>query len=125
MKIYLRNIGNKTDYRQVISKIITADFVPSESPETILSAQEKQSCNFLVYILTPLFTDLYAIAELIDDAIKYPDKTLFCFEEDSSNDKKFSKHQIKSMNAVAKMVINNNAKHLENSEQLISFLQSQ
>ena len=85
---------------------------------------EKQKCDYNVYIFTPSFTDLYAVAEVVDDAIKFPDKTLFCFFDQKENGEEFSKHQIKSLTAVGKMIENNKGTQFRSLKDLSEALTS-
>lgn len=119
MKIYLRNIGNSTNYRAAIKEKKEADFYPEQEGDKEASNDEKLKCDYFVYIFTPSFNDLFAVAEVIDDAIKYPDKTLFCFFDDEKEGKGFSKHQVKSLKAVAKMVASNKGRTFESIDSLI------
>jgi len=73
-------------------------------------------------------TGFYAIAEVVDDSNKRPAKTVFCYLTEG-----FTAHQIKSLEAIAKMVKENGAQvfmsltdvaeylntHSENNNQLI------
>jgi len=51
---------------------------------------------------------VYSIAEVIDDSNKNPDKTIFCIlnKDDKSE---FDEDQLKSLNAIGKMVEENGA----------------
>jgi len=66
-------------------------------------------------------TGVYSIAEVVDDSNKRPEKTLFCFLE-KDDPEAFSPVQIKSLNAVAKMVKNNGGKVFETLAEIVRFL---
>jgi hypothetical protein len=64
---------------------------------------------------------VYSVAEAVDDSNKRPNKTLFCFL-DKDGVETFDKVQIKSLNAVAKMVKNNGGKVFETLAEIVKFL---
>lgn len=68
--------------------------------------RQREICDFLLYVITPKMTGVFAIAELVQDSNKRPEKTIFCFLEKDGN-VQFGEHQIKSLNAVARMVEEN------------------
>lgn len=68
--------------------------------------RERKKCNFCLYTITPKMTGVYAIAEIVDDSCKQPEKTVFVMLR-YDGEKKFSEGQWKSLNAVAKMVRDN------------------
>jgi hypothetical protein len=59
----------------------------------------------------------YAIAEVVDDSNKRPTQTIFCYLAEG-----FEKHQIKSLQATAKMVKENGAKVCESLEEVAEYL---
>jgi len=68
--------------------------------------EKRETCDFVLYVITPRMTGLYAIAEAVDDSNKRPDKTLFCFlHEDGAE--AFDAGQLKSLRAVGKMIAGN------------------
>lgn len=70
---------------------------------------ERNTCDYVLYTITPLMQGVYSIAEVIDDSNKRPEKTLFCVI-DEDNGKHFNEGQMKSLGQVAKMVIKNGGK---------------
>ncbi len=68
--------------------------------------QERQSCDFCLYAITPRMTGTYAIAEVVDDSNKRPDKTILVLLRDDG-DKHFNEGQWKSLGSVARMVKGN------------------
>ena len=74
--------------------------------------EERKTCDFVLYVITPKMTGVYSIAEVIDDSNKRPEKTVFSFLL-SDDGKKFDKGQIKSLMNVGKMVRSNGGKWLD------------
>jgi hypothetical protein len=74
-------------------------------------------------VITPKMTGVYSIAEVVDDSNKRPNKTVFCFLSEDE-DCKFEPFQIKSLNAVAKMVDKNGAKVLTSLDEVAEWINS-
>jgi len=68
--------------------------------------KERETCDFVLYTITPKMTGVYSIAEVVDDSNKRPSKTILVLLRDD-RDLRFSKGQWKSLGAVAKMVTRN------------------
>jgi len=68
--------------------------------------QERKTCDFVLYTITPKMTGVYSIAEVVDDSNKKAEKTILVLLRDD-NHMKFSAEQWKSLGAVAKMVTRN------------------
>lgn len=87
---------------------------------------QRQTCDFVLYVITPLMTGVYSIAEVIDDSNKRPEKTIFCFTLRDNNDdgkyKFFSEGQIKSLNQVGKMVEENGGKWFKTLDEVRNYL---
>lgn len=83
--------------------------------------QERETCDFCLYVITPHMTGTYSIAEVVDDSNKRPEKTIFCVlrigecYSDPNNkfntiSKKFDEGQMKSLNRVMNIVKENGGK---------------
>lgn len=70
--------------------------------------EKRKSCDWVLYVITPAMEGVLSIAEVVDDSHKKPDKTIFCVD-DRDDKKEFSKAQLKSLEAVKKMVKENGA----------------
>ena len=62
----------------------------------------------------------YAIVEIVDDSNKRPTKTIFCYLEEG-----FGKHQIKSLQATARLVKENGSKVFTSLEEVADYLNQQ
>ena len=82
---------------------------------------EREHCDFCLYCITPKMKGVYSIAEVIDDSNKRPEKTLFIYLNNDGNDE-FDKAQIKSLDAVSKMIIKNKGKVFNTLEEVAEFL---
>ena|SRR5436309_6949334 len=86
--------------------------------------RQKESCDFVLYVITKEMKGVYSIAEVVDDSNKRPQKTIFCClikEEDEG----FDKAQIKSLQATTNLVKNNGAKVCTTLEGVVEYLNSQ
>lgn len=83
--------------------------------------QERQDCDYVLYTLTSKMTGVYSIAEVTEDSVKRPEKTLFCI---SNHDGEFEEGMKKSLKAVARMVMKNNAKVFGDIMEVVNFLNS-
>jgi len=68
--------------------------------------QERNTCDVVMYTITPKMTGVYSIAEVVDDSNKRPEKVLFVILEEDEGEW-FSAHQSKSLGAVANLVKSN------------------
>ncbi|MDY6895410.1 MAG: nucleoside 2-deoxyribosyltransferase domain-containing protein [Thermotogota bacterium] len=68
--------------------------------------KERETCDFVLYTITPKMDGVYSIAEVVDDSNKRPDKTIFVVLRDDEG-LSFTQGQWKSLGAVAQMVTRN------------------
>ena len=68
--------------------------------------RERETCDFCLYTITPKKTGDYAIAEVVDDSNKRPEKTVLVLLRDDGKDR-FDDRQWKSLGAVARLVKRN------------------
>ena len=68
--------------------------------------QERETCDFCLYTLTPKMTGVYAVAEAVDDSNKRPRKTILVLLR-NDGDERFTEGQWKSLGELAKMVNKN------------------
>lgn len=68
--------------------------------------EERQSCDFCLYTITPKMTGVYAIAEVVDDSNKRPERTVLVILRDDGKEH-FNEGQWKSLSSVARMVKSN------------------
>jgi hypothetical protein len=83
--------------------------------------KQRKNCDYVLYVITPKMEGVYSVAEVVDDSNKRPEKTIFAYLL-KDDDKEFTKHQLKSMVMVGKMVKENGAKSFETLEEIANFL---
>jgi len=118
VKVFLGGVGEESNWRDAIIPRLNITYV-----NPVVSNETKESCDFLLYVITPRMQGFSLIPELIDASNKKSNKTLFCaiFEE---NEDMFTPHQKKSLDAIGKMIENNGGRWLKSLDEVISFLNS-
>ena len=128
-KVFLGVICNGSKWRDEIKPLLKIDYFDPVcdgkwTQEAYLrEIHERETSDFVAYVITPKMVGIYSIAEVIDDSNKRPEKTLFCILEKDERDV-FTKAEIKSLNAVAKMVKNNGGKVFDTLQNMTIFLNS-
>lgn len=126
-KIFLGGTANNSTWREELiplldeNKIsyfnpVVEDWTPECQEEEI---RQRQTCDYVLYVITNQMLGFYAIAEVVDDSNKRPEKTIFCYLEEG-----FEKHKIKSLQATARLVKENGAKVFTSLEEVAKFLNS-
>jgi len=78
---------------------------------------ERATCDYCLYVLTPMSHSPYSIAEVVDDSNKRPEKTVFCIKPEDG-DHKYSDGEYKHLKKVGKMVEANGGLFVEAFDQL-------
>lgn len=125
-KVFLGGTTNNSDWRDTLIKKLKIDYFNPVVSDWNEEAQKKEikerkNCDYVLYVITPKMEGVYSIAEVIDDSNKRPNKTIFCYllEDDG---KEFSKHQIKSLDMVGKMVEENGGRWFKSLGEISDFL---
>ena len=66
----------------------------------------RRHSDYLLYTLTPKMTGVYSVAEVVDDSNKNPKKTILCVLQEDG-DYEFTYGQLKSLEALCKMIVLN------------------
>ena len=133
-KVYLGGTCNGSTWREkLIPQLKMACFNPvvadwSERHQ-IEEVKQRAECDFLLYVISPLMSGVYSIAEAVDDSNKHPSKTVFCVLPTDENKEGerflFSVAQIKSLSAVGTMIKANGGIWLVEFKEIAPFLNSQ
>lgn len=127
-KVFLGGTVNNSKWRDEFIKKLKIDYfnpVVDHWDEEAYKQElyERENCDFCLYVITPKMTGFYSIAEVVDDSNKRPDKTMFCLIPIDGGET-FSGFQIKSLQAVGKMVERNGGKWFKTINEIIEFLNS-
>ena len=124
-KVFLGGTTNNSNWRDELIKDIKIDYFNPVVSNWNEAAQEKEieerkTCDYVLYVITPKMEGVYSIAEVVDDSNKRPEKTLFAYIKE--DDKEFSKHQIKSLDMVGKMIKENGGKWFKSLGEVADYL---
>ena len=124
--VFLGGTCNNSTWREeLISKLKVSYFNPIVEDWTEECQKEeirqRESCKYLLYVITPKMAGQYAIAESVDDSNKRPTKTVFCIIE-VDDQVTFDQGQLKSLNQVGEMIKRNGGKFLRSLDDVASVL---
>lgn len=125
MKIYLHNSLRKTGLDELLQQQIKAevslplDEKGTESPERYVEL--KKECDLYLYVMSPAIESFDVVVDAIDDSNKHPAKTMFYYYP-SDKDKAYTPHQVKSLDAVGKMVRMNGGKWFESENEMLQYI---
>lgn len=117
-KVFLGGVGSTSTWREQVIPKLKIEFI-----NPLEKADIQGDCDFLLFVITPCMVGFDVIPELIDLSNKKPEKTLYCaiFNEE---DRTFSSHQQKSLDAIGKMVERNGGRWLKSLDEVVNFLNS-
>ena len=125
-KVFLGGTTNNSDCRDKLVKDLKIDYFNPVVKDWNEDAQkeeikQRKDCEFVLYVITPKMEGVYSIAEVVDDSNKRPERTIFVYllEDDG---KEFTKHQIKSLDMVGKMVKENGGKWFKSLDEVSEYL---
>lgn len=126
MKVFLGGTCNESQWRQRVIENLTIDYfnpVVDDWTEECMAEEvrQRESCDVVLYVITPMMTGTYAIAEAVDDSNKRPKRTVFCFLETDQR-QNFTGGQVRSLTQVAKMIERNGATVCGSLEQVWEYL---
>lgn len=125
-KVFLGGTCNDSTWREkLITKLQIEYFNPVVDDWTEDDYQEelkqRKSCDFCLYVITPMMTGVYSIFEVTEDSLKRPEKTIFCFLKEDNNTK-FTEDQIKSLDKVGIGIKNNGGKYFKTLDEIAVYL---
>ena len=132
MEVFLGGTCADSTWREELIPQLTMDYFNPVVDDWNEEAQElelekRETCDFILYVITPLMEGVYSIAEVVDDSNKRPNKTIFCVLEkdyDVKGGVNWTKAQRKSLASVERMVEENGALVLEDLGEIADVLNS-
>ena len=127
-RVFLGGTCNESIWRDLLIPMLKIDYfnpvVDDWTPECQAEEiRQREQCDFCLYTITPRMTGVYSIAEVVDDSNKRPEKTIFCIlDTDPTGGEQFTKGQIKSIEAVGKMVERNGGKLFRSLKDVADYL---
>jgi hypothetical protein len=124
--VFLGGTTASTEWRNVIIPKLTIEYfnpiVEDWKPEDeAIELQKRKDAGIVLYVISPKMKGVYSIAEVIDDSNKRPSSTVFSYMTKDGN-ASFDDQQIRSMNAVGKMVLRNGGKWLDTMDEVVQYL---
>jgi len=128
LKVFLGGTKDST-WRDYVIERLKIDYVNPvvddwNEQARLNEIEQRAKCSHLLYVITPLMTGVYAIAEAVQDSCKRPDQTIFCVINDD-NDKTFDESQLRSLKAVADLIEANGSKVFTSLDDVIDYLNEQ
>lgn len=125
-KVFLGGTVNGSIWRKKLIPMLDIGYFDPVVEEWDEAAYQKElheraTCDYCLYVITPMMEGVYSIAEVVDDSNKRPDKVLFCFLTKDKN-QTFSTHQIKALRKVKQMIVENGGKGFEDLIEIANFL---
>jgi len=107
MKIFLGGTCNESTWREELISNLTIDYfnpvVDNWTEECqIEEIKQRKLCDYCLYVITPKMTGVYAIAEVVDDSNKRPNRSILVILSKDGTDF-FSMSQMKSLISVGNM----------------------
>lgn len=126
MKVFLGGTTNNSNWREDLIPMLKIEYFNPVVKDWNEKAQQEEikqrkTCDYVLYVITPKMEGVYSIAEVVDDSNKRPEKTLFCYLKEDDG-KKFSEHQIKSLEMVKKMVEENKGTSFDSLKSVAQYL---
>lgn len=127
--VFLGGTWNNSQWRELLIKKLKIPYfnpIVDDWNEDAQKEEENQRKNakFVLFVITPLMTGVFSIAEVVDCSNKRPKSTLLCILK-KDNKKEFDKSQLKSLDQVKKMVQDNGAEIFDNLSDVADFLNNQ
>ena len=124
-RVFLGGTCNNSTWRDQLIPMLTIGYynpvVPDWTPECkAKELEERASCDYVLYVITPEMKAPYSIAEAVDDSNKRPDKTIFAYVFETDADRGL----IMSLEAVGEMVSKNGGKFFRSLEEIANYLNS-
>lgn len=111
MKVFLGGTCNESNWRNLIVTMLTIDYfnpvVPDWTPDCMAEeVRQRAECDICLFVITPKMTGIYAIAEVVDDSNKKPDRTVFVRLR-ADGQAKFDEGQWRSLGALEQLLSRN------------------
>lgn len=144
-KVFLGGTRNESSWRDKLISMLTIDYfnpVVEDWTEEYYQEEleQREVCDYCLYVITPKMAGVYSIAEVVDDSNKRPSRTIFCvLEKDTYTergeikdgvyyqiyDKYFSESQLRSLDKVGRMIERNGGKYFKTLKEVADFLNNQ
>lgn len=126
MKVFLGGTCAESKWREKLIPILKCDYfnpvVEDWTPECQENEErEKKICDYHLYVITPKMQGVYSIAEAVNDSKNVLRTCIFCVTKEE-DDRDWTKGELKSLDATAKLIKRNGGVVLNNLEEVANFL---
>lgn len=124
--VFLGGTCNGSTWRNELIPLLTIGYfdpvVAEWTPECqVEEIKQREQCDYVLYVLTPEMKGVYSIAEVVEDSIKRPRKTVLGLLREA-NGVRFDDVQWKSLQSVSKMVKANGGRSFDNLPDIAKYL---
>lgn len=128
-EVFLGGTCNNSNWRNELIPLLNIDYFNPVVDDWTEEAQQlekekRETCDYVLYVITPKMKGVYSIAESVQDSNIRPEKTIFCVLTEDEDDK-FDDFQIKSLDQVKEMVRSNGAKVFDTLEEIAEYLNNE
>lgn len=126
MKVFLGGTVNNSDWRNRVIEELEIDYFNPivdvwDDEAKLREDYEKETCDYLLFTLTPLMVGVFSVAEVVDASNKCPERTILCILDEDGG-KVWSRFQAKSLGEVKKLVESNGAHVFDDLASVVEFL---
>lgn len=130
MKVFLGGTCAESKWREKLIPMLKCEYfnpvVEDWTPECQeIEEQEKRCCMYHLYVITPKMQGVYSIAEAVNDSKENMLRTcVFCVTKEE-DDRDWTKGELKSLDATAKLIERNGGVVLNSLEEVANFLNAE
>ena len=126
MKVFLGGTCAESKWREKLIPLLKCDYfnpvVEDWTPECQENEErEKKICDYHLYVITPKMQGVYSIAEAVNDSKNVLRTCIFCVTKEE-DDRDWTKSELKSLDATAKLIERNGGVVLNSLEDVANFL---
>lgn len=129
-EIFLGGTCNNSDWRNSIIPLLKCLFFnpvvdnwTEEAQE--LEKQKRETCDIVLYVITPRMKGVYSIAEVTQDSNIRPEKTIFTildYDDSCGEELEFDEHQWNSLLQTKELIESNGAKCFDNLIDTVNYI---
>jgi hypothetical protein len=128
-KVFLGGTCNNSEWREKLIPFLEIGYFNPVVKNWTSECQaeeikQRESCDFVLYVITNRMTGVYSVAEAVDDSNKRPEKTIFAVIKEENAEPLFTPHQQKSLDQVGKMIESNGGKRFHSLQEIANYLNS-
>ena len=129
MKVFLGGTCAESKWREKLIPLLRCDYfnpvVEDWTPECQENEErEKKICDYHLYVITTKMQGVYSIAEAVNDSKNVLRTCIFCVTKEE-DDRDWTKGELKSLDATAKLIKRNGGVVLNNLEEVANFLNAE